>query len=100
MFYYAKNSGKGKVRYYSLKTRKVRMMTTFVLYELAYKESKTSLDLKTSRDKVTFSMVKRYKKKGYTEGNTAMAQKRSNIKYEQIESPSFVKTEIMFKQRS
>jgi hypothetical protein len=76
------------------------MMKTFDLYELTYKESKTSLDMKTSRDKLTFNMVKRYKKKGYTEGNAAMAQKRLNIKYEQTESPSLVKTEIMFKQRS
>jgi hypothetical protein len=59
-------------------------MKIFDWDNLAYIDLILSIDVKLSSGKVAFNMVKGYKIKNHTEGNTAMAWERIKISMNQL----------------
>jgi hypothetical protein len=75
------------------------LMMNVDLDEMAYTELMISIDIRCSSVKVIFSIIKGYKGRDYTEGNSTLTWDKLKKKFDHISAISLVKTGISFLQR-
>jgi hypothetical protein len=74
------------------------LMKNVDLHEMAYMEMILLTDVRCSSGKVVFSIIKGWKSRDYTDGNSASARDKIKNKYDTVSDPSLVKLGRSFRQ--
>jgi hypothetical protein len=74
------------------------LMKNADLHEMAYTEMTLLTDVRCSSGKVVFSIIKGWKSRDYTDGNSASAWDKIRKKFDTVSDPSLVKLGRSFRQ--
>jgi gag-polypeptide of LTR copia-type len=74
-----------------------KTLNAIELNKVAYTELVLSIDVKTSKGKFAFNIVKGCKSKDHPDGNAAMAWDKLKNKYNPMSAPSMVKLDKQFR---